>query len=198
MQQSRKRPSPDAEGAKLLLRELTKSEGTLPAIEDRFGSQAVVDVLCLVQALLEGYVIQITPTESALYTLLERLPSCDRWKANTMPVRSTRKQDMVQVTFRKARVSMDHFKPSQEVEAYVSSQRWNGWAKPYFTFEQALELMKVMPQVTYDPEKDQFIAVLDDSGQEECRYEFSAETVEVDGQDIKVYPIGAGDWTWNT
>lgn len=198
MQQSKKRPPADAEGAKVLLRELTALGGNLPALVDMFGPDSVADLLCLVQAVLEGYVIQLSPTDSAVFDVLARVPSGDRWRAYTMAVRSSCMRDLEVITYRKTTVSGEWIKGGVEVAAYVASRRWNGWAKPYFTLEQGRDLLAVMPELSYDSSTDRFVAVLDANDPSESRYEYGLEVIEVDGQSLKVYPIGAGDWCWST
>lgn len=37
--------------------------------------------------------------------------------------------------------------------AYVTRERWNGWAIPYFTFDNALEVAKAFQDMSYDPER---------------------------------------------
>jgi len=99
-----------------------------------------------------------------------------------------------------------------EVEAGkpMHGTRWNGWAKPSFTYEQALKVMEWInqyptldpsapvqpPLFYYDKDKDAFVCGSeDDPNYYEC-YEGS-EIELASGGKIKTYPIGAGTWIWD-
>lgn len=95
--------------------------------------------------------------------------------------------------YRLADISAEWLDPSVKLKAYTNGYRWNGWATPHFTLEQAAEVQKHMPGLQYDAEKDAF--VFPDENEDEP-WVFESETIIVDGQDIKVYGIGSGSWCW--
>lgn len=77
--------------------------------------------------------------------------------------------------------------------AYSNGRRWNGWAMPHFPLHSALAVAQAMGDVRYDEARDVFI--LETQGDEP--EEFAAEVIQVDGEGVKVYPIGAGYWCWD-
>lgn len=84
-------------------------------------------------------------------------------------------------------------------EGFTKDECWNGWDCPYFTFDQAQEVLKQYNQLCgiigqkdlafYDLTDDAFI--FPGNGEAESEI-FSA--VEEDGQ--KYYPVGAFYWIW--
>jgi hypothetical protein len=87
-------------------------------------------------------------------------------------------------------------------EGWTSGQRWNGWECPYFEFDTVLRMVDVWNntsfgeeeyQARYDEELDEFY--FRDGGLEEWNC-FRAQLIEVEGKEIKVYPIGAYGWCW--
>lgn len=87
----------------------------------------------------------------------------------------------------------------QTFSGYTLGEEWNGWACPYFTFEQANKLLETYRSMkTYEGKPlrayyysntDKFCFEVDSH---EDIQEFSP--VEVEGK--KLYPIGSGDWIW--
>ncbi|BCM88711.1 hypothetical protein IAD21_00553 [Abditibacteriota bacterium] len=70
---------------------------------------------------------------------------------------------------------------SRTFHGYTDGQTWNGWARPYFTYEVGLQIvdaMKLYRGAAYD------------AGEEEV---FSAINA---ARSRKVYPIGSSSWTW--
>lgn len=85
--------------------------------------------------------------------------------------------------------------------AYSRGERWNGWHCPYFTLEEAMRLAAHphLKGLKYEAEKDQFV-LNDPAYANDSTYEaeiFTPQTITVDGQQIKVYAIGAFGWCWN-
>ena len=81
-------------------------------------------------------------------------------------------------------------------DAYSNGELWNGWEKPMISKESADGLCACMPNVKYDEARDAFIIEpYEGSGDEETVV--PAQLIEGDGSSIKVYGIGAGDWTWD-
>ncbi len=84
-------------------------------------------------------------------------------------------------------------------DGFTKNENWNGWACPYFTFEQAQKVLKIYNQLRqiigqkdlafYDPAADAFVFPADDEDEPEI---FAAITEN--GQ--KYYPVGAFMWIW--
>lgn len=84
-------------------------------------------------------------------------------------------------------------------------KKWNGYECPYFEKEVADEMVKVFTKrekdlnMYYDKNKD--VYVYDNTHytkDEETIVTYESETINYNGEDIKVYPIGAGSWMWDT
>lgn len=94
-------------------------------------------------------------------------------------------------------VSLDE---SASYQAYSCGEVWNGYQCPYFTLEEAKKLSEdpCIRGLEYEPENDRF--VLDEPEYaDDPAYEpdtFDAVTINVDGQAIKTYAIGAYLWCW--
>jgi hypothetical protein len=80
-------------------------------------------------------------------------------------------------------------------DCFHNGQHWNGWAMPYFTFEEAMRVAQTMGDMTYDPVKDTFIAT--NSGEPDDIDVYQAVYINVNGKQVKTYPLGAGSWCWN-
>ena len=77
--------------------------------------------------------------------------------------------------------------------AYLDpEEEWNGFARPWFTKEEALKMNEWLPEfedgLVYDEENDMFYTTYDT----EYREEFHGR--DIDGYHL--YPIGNGSWTW--
>lgn len=93
--------------------------------------------------------------------------------------------------FKTASVSCDW---SDEVfECYSDGSRWNGWACPFFTFENAKKVAKASGDMSYLEDRDVFLWTDVGSGEEEI---IEPKEIEVDGVKVKTYPIGAWSWCW--
>lgn len=79
--------------------------------------------------------------------------------------------------------------PENSFEGFSRGDDWNGWACPYFSFEEAQKIVKAHAPDTarYEENNDQFIFKV---GDEE---EFYPAVLE-DGR--KLYAIGNGSWIW--
>lgn len=82
------------------------------------------------------------------------------------------------------------------LEAYSDGRAWNGWATPAFTLEQGKKLASLMPTVSYDETSDRFLVRNEDYAPPDDVEYVEPETIEVDGQTMKVYPIGSHSWCW--
>lgn len=79
-----------------------------------------------------------------------------------------------------------------EFEGYTRDEEWNGWACPYFSYEQAEKIARIHSEV-WDTK------VRYDSGADKFVFGFSDETEEYTAVDIggkKLYPIGTCVWIW--
>lgn len=89
----------------------------------------------------------------------------------------------------------DYFEPP--VEGYTKGFLWNGWAQPYFELDEAMRIAKQFGDMTYDKERDVFIADTQQYYPDEPNEEFAGEDLVVNGEVKRVYAIGAGAWTWD-
>ena len=96
--------------------------------------------------------------------------------------------------YRRASFSLEAF-DDHEFEGWTCGKLWNGWAQPFFEYQEATRLTEVLEdQVRYESLQDAFISSFGD--EEEV---WAAQTIDLpDGGQAKVYPIGAGSWTWDT
>lgn len=80
-------------------------------------------------------------------------------------------------------------------DGYTLGEDWNGWACPYFTFEQAESILEAHRKqgikAWYDEAADQFAFDLNQTGEGDVD---AFPSVEVEGR--KFYPIGSGCWIW--
>lgn len=79
-----------------------------------------------------------------------------------------------------------------EFDGSTGGEEWNGFACPYFTFEQGMRIVEAHNDsgelgVYYDEDKDSFVFDFP-AGSEE----FEAEIIE----ERKLYGIGCGTWIW--
>jgi hypothetical protein len=78
---------------------------------------------------------------------------------------------------------------------WTTGAKWNGWAVPYFEFDEALRYANDSGNTRYDQEKDAFVTIIE--GQEDDPEIDAGTIISVpDRGDVVVYPIGAGSWTW--
>jgi hypothetical protein len=85
------------------------------------------------------------------------------------------------------------------VEGFSSGEEWNGWACPYFTYEQAERLVELWERnrwkAAYDGVQDAFVFSVNQdftTGDSEEFETFPAVSIE----GLNYYPIGAFQWTW--
>ncbi len=84
--------------------------------------------------------------------------------------------------------------PGHVFNGFTQGETWNGWARPFFTFDEAQNIVSAHKEhgrnAYYDKESDGFaFEVALSKGDYDI---FSS--VEVEG--IKLYPVGAGCWIW--
>lgn len=101
---------------------------------------------------------------------------------------------------------------NERIPAYISENRWNGWAIPYFTraaVDQVLHLINGGPgtyawfdeeaQAVFIDDEDNWDSWRDEDGrlQEEHYVErYDAVEMEVSGEAMTLWPVGASCWTW--
>ena len=91
---------------------------------------------------------------------------------------------------------------NEEFEGYTSGGTWNGFACPFFPFEEAKRIMETFntkeKPAWYDEEKDAFIFTMNENPTETDEdYEKAKGTyIEIDGEKVKVYGIGVCSWVW--
>lgn len=92
---------------------------------------------------------------------------------------------------------------------YTDGDSWNGWATPYFEFDVAeriaedyvrlperMKLRDIEPgdyRAGYDEAEDAFLFYEPVNDDEAYYY---AQTIAVEGREVKAYAIGAYEWTW--
>lgn len=87
----------------------------------------------------------------------------------------------------------------ENFEGFTKDEEWNGWACPYFTFDQAQKVLKNYNELCqiigqknlsyYDASTDAFVFP---QGSEDKSEAFAAITED----DQKYYPVGAFCWIW--
>lgn len=82
-----------------------------------------------------------------------------------------------------------------DVDAWTEGVRWNGWAVPYFELPAAFDLLKSMPDLRFNFEKNCFENP-DYSEGEGVLSIYESRMITVDGRDIRVYDIGSGEYSW--
>jgi hypothetical protein len=80
-------------------------------------------------------------------------------------------------------------------EGYTNGDDWNGWACPYFTFDQAQSIVSAYHDhgwpAHYDKANDRFVFSMMHAGADEDEV---YSPMEEDG--LKLYPIGTANWIW--
>jgi hypothetical protein len=80
-------------------------------------------------------------------------------------------------------------------EGFTEGESWNGWACPYFTFEQAQKVAESHKQAIanawYDEKSDTFNFQMDKDAEDDIE---PYEGVAIEGQ--KFYSIGHSHWVW--
>ena len=85
-------------------------------------------------------------------------------------------------------------------EGYDRGQSWNGWACPLFEKSVAENICKNVEDgetiiISYDKEKDCF-RVKDTNN--DIVSVFYGKDIEINGETKHLYPIGYGEWTWDS
>lgn len=76
---------------------------------------------------------------------------------------------------------------------YTRDESWNGWACPYFTYDEAIRVVEAHREcggeAWYEATQDSFIFTVEASDEND-----SFPAVEIEGH--RLYPVGAFCWIW--
>lgn len=105
-------------------------------------------------------------------------------------------EEMRAAAFRAGRFVIDCWE-EEVFEGWHNGERWNGWAKPYFSLATArriLELCKKdgVGKASYEKGRDRFVF----QGEHDEEPMLCPAT-DLPGVSGKFYPIGTGSWTWS-
>jgi hypothetical protein len=84
------------------------------------------------------------------------------------------------------------------LQGYSFGHRWNGWACPYFPKDSCDRIVEVVGKgARYDEASDAYVIPYDDGSDQPTEFDtYPAQTITVAGQQLKVWAIGNGCWTW--
>lgn len=89
--------------------------------------------------------------------------------------------------------------PDAEYRGFSDGGDWNGFARPYFEYDVAVEVLRASQENgftwEYQEDTDTFVVWYELQPDDDPE-EFGGLTIHVDGRDKKVYGIGAGAWIW--
>lgn len=92
---------------------------------------------------------------------------------------------------REARFTIDTF-GDEIFEGLTHGDTWNGWARPFFTFDQAQRIVEA--------HRSNGMRAWYDHAQDAFGFEFSEEEVDTFPAEVvegrRLYPVGAGCWIW--
>lgn len=81
------------------------------------------------------------------------------------------------------------------MRGYTNGKQWVGSERPFFELEEANRIARKYPDIKYDSDNDVFIWPNEEG--DEAPVVFEAINVVIDGQEKRLYGIGAGYWTWD-
>lgn len=106
-------------------------------------------------------------------------------------------EDPNEPEFYPARASIDG---RGDFPCWVSKNRWNGWAMPYFLPETvhliSIEFDSIGSEMHFDRDNKIWSFLCEGMTPEDAET-WELEKITVDGVEIEVYGIGAGSWTWD-
>lgn len=104
------------------------------------------------------------------------------------------------VTYHRADFTLDAMVKNGYVgplKGWTTGELWNGWAVPYFEYEEAERVVEEVAaaelQGRYDRDRDAFVFV----NENEQEQEYAAESIDTPQGQRKAYPIGAREWIWD-
>ncbi len=80
---------------------------------------------------------------------------------------------------------------NQFFEGYTQDEDWNGWACPYFTFEESQKVVEAHRKTGQEARFDKNSNTFYFNNQDEVEF---YQHLEFEG--IKLYPIGNSTWIW--
>jgi hypothetical protein len=96
---------------------------------------------------------------------------------------------------RGAKFSLDTY-GDQVFDGHTSGEEWNGWACPYFTYDQACRIVEAHRErgweAHHDPVRDEFVFSFGHDGNTDPD---AFPAVLIGGN--KLYPVGAFGWIWS-
>ena len=127
---------------------------------------------------------------------LALIPDIDSFRKLTEEeVKEERMTKATKSDFAKYTVCLDY--SDKPYSAYDTQQLWNGWECPLFTKEVGKELCAAIQEenckLSYNAEKDCFVA---NYPYEELSSEYEGTDYVIDGELVRLYPIGSKEWTW--
>jgi len=82
---------------------------------------------------------------------------------------------------------------------YTDGDTWNGFACPYFLYDEAVRLLEVFGnRWKFDETRDAFLVWVVGAQENDEPEVFESIKIQVNGEDIKTYAIGAYSWVWDT
>lgn len=109
---------------------------------------------------------------------------------------SGERKDGAMAKFTKADFVMDSL-PGAVFTGYTDGDEWNGWACPYFERAQAEQVLRASEangfRWRYESERDAYVV---DSDRSDTSEVFVGTDIQVNGNSIRVYPVGAYSWIW--
>lgn len=106
---------------------------------------------------------------------------------------------MIAETYRKGYFTIDSF-GKQSFEGYTTGMTWNGFATPYFEKDVALRIVELFKGNDFEVAKyneDEDVIMIGLTNQVENIEAFEGTDIEVGGQVVHVYPVGAYSWVWD-
>lgn len=92
--------------------------------------------------------------------------------------------------------------PGIEFLGFSDGDTWNGWACPYFERDEAERVLRYSESNgfywQFRPNVDAYEVRLDRNSSNQEPELFQGTVIQADGQELKVYPIGAYSWIWET
>lgn len=88
------------------------------------------------------------------------------------------------------------------IEGYTEEgSDWNGWATPHFTKENSLKVLSLVSSIggaelaKYREKTDEMVVTAEVFDLDATEH-FEGTDITVDGETLRVYPVGAFSWTW--
>lgn len=91
-----------------------------------------------------------------------------------------------------------HLAASEEVfHGYSDDDMWNGYVCPYFPYDEAVRILEAFENTwSYDEERKSFSVRNASDPKDYEAEEFEVIRVDIGGESIELYAIGAYSWAW--